>query len=97
MPKLDLDNNSLYEPIQITMGGNKYTIEKLTEDKLQQLQVADENIEENKDPHLLSKQVEKLLDAEQGSFRDVDVRMLGGIVKFVVKCVNDVVGDEGKK
>ena len=100
MPKLDLD--SLFEPIEITLDGETYTIIDVSEDQLKALDVYDkkngkDEKEKDLDPHFLSKQLSILLSVDQSKFKTVGVRKLSRAVNFIQSEIMGSAEDNPKK
>ncbi|MCX5657847.1 MAG: hypothetical protein NTZ48_06460 [Candidatus Omnitrophica bacterium] len=75
MPKINIDDNkSLYEPIEITLEGKTYVIEKITKEALDQ-------IAEEKTDAL--KQFAILTGANVEDLKKVDIRKIGHALKFI--------------
>jgi len=73
------EKTSLFEPIEITLEGKKYVIEKITDNMLSAVMT----LGKKNDANTLSKQLSILLNADEKEFKNIDVRKLGNVLKFI--------------
>lgn len=97
MPKYDADKVSLYEPIEIVLGGKSYQVEKITADMLSHL---DELAAKSSGVDVAITQMAFLLGEQEEALRCIDIRKLRDCLTFIQKQVTggeDAVGKtEGK-
>lgn len=81
MPKLNVDEiKQLAEPIEVTIDGKDYKIEKLSTDLMNRA------TEEKTDPN---KQLAILLGTDTGEFMAVDIRKVGKALEFITQVIKE--------
>lgn len=86
MAKLNIDEEkSLFEPIEFTLDGKNYKVEKVTEEMMDKAtKVADAGKDEGKDElRVLAEQLAVFTGKNSKEFKTVDVRKLGIAIKFI--------------
>jgi len=80
MPKLNVDEQkSLFEPIEIVLEGKTYVISKVTSEMIKEVTKAGET----NDIGTVSKQLSVFLNEKPETFKDIDLRKLGAVVRFI--------------
>lgn len=90
MPKLNVDEiKQLGEPIEITLEGKTYTIEKVS------MGLIDEVVKGNKSNELDApvKQLALLLNVKPKELADVDIRKISKALKFIADCISKGIED----
>ena len=96
MPTCNVD--SMYEPIEIILGGKTYKIESITKSMLDT--VTEIIAQEEKNPNkgnisIIAKQLSVFLDAPVEVLEAIDVRKLAATSRFIMKSIqDDVEGSE---
>lgn len=94
MPHLNIDEQkSLFEPIEIVLEGKTYVIAKVTSKMIQEVTKAGEAT----DISTISKQLSIFLNEKPEIFKDIDLRKLGAVVRFITDTITkQLEGSEGK-
>jgi len=89
MPKLNIDEQTkVFEPIEITLEGKTYVIEKITDDMM--IEVVNMSKGEGaNDVRTVKKQLAFLLNTDEKSFKGVDLRKLGKAVQFITSTITE--------
>ncbi|MBA7556629.1 hypothetical protein ES705_49345 [subsurface metagenome] len=84
MPKLNVDEQkSLYEPIEIVLEGKAYVIEKVTTEMVEEVT----NAGETNDVTTISKQLSIFLKEKPEAFKNIDLRKLGAVIRFISETI----------
>ncbi len=111
MPKFNADSQeSLFEPIEVTIEEKAYTVVVVTPDLMDKMAVLFKEVEETQDMSLMfsvvGKQLGLFLGVKPEVFRAIDMRKLSATVKFIVSTITGQskgeeegkkLGDKGKK
>lgn len=79
MSKYNADEQT-FEPIEITLDGESYTITAISNDMLTKIQ----ELQQEKSMDTPIKQLAVLLGVEASKFADTDLRKVAGVLKFVM-------------
>ena len=83
------DQQSMVEPIEITIDGNTYKIEKITHATVKKVTAAGKRLElgEIDAGTAVVQQAAAILGVDEEVLHDVDVRKLGRVIRFVTDIV----------
>lgn len=101
MPKMNVDEQKqIAEPIEITLDGQEYKIEKITDDMLKQVsEISKKETAKGKDDMDMSAprmQLAVFLGVEAEVIRDVDMRKIGKALEFITSCIEAAIASPKK-
>ena len=85
--------DSLFEPIEITLGGKDYTVTKITQGVLEQLSKTADSEEENTST-VLDRQLAIILGRPAEEFTDLDARPKSAAMRYLTKTLIDQLSGE---
>jgi len=86
MPKLKIDTaTSLYEPIEVEIDGQKFTLRRITREKLREIEELDRAIGEG-NLDAAYKRLEVFFGPSE-AFSKLDLCQVGELVRFVVRAI----------
>lgn len=95
MPKFNVDDEKgLYDPIEITLEGKEYRIEKITTDMMDAV-TKDAKDNSADDIGVLCRQLAIFIGGDPEDYRGIDIRKIGAVLKFITDEVRSAI--EGMK
>lgn len=91
MPKLNVDEvKQLGEPIEVTLEGKTYIIDKVTTDLMDKVVAIKGKTETSVDAPI--RQLALLLGIEPKVLKDIDIRKIGRALKFITESIEEGLG-----
>lgn len=100
MPKFNADEK-VYEPIEVVLGGETYTIEEVHQDLLDKIKDSGKEAKASldageEDIGIIYRQLGILLDTDPVKFKDVDIRKANAVLRFLTETItSQIEGKEG--
>lgn len=79
------EHASLFPVIEIVLGGKTYTVQTVTFDMLQEVSKLSSLGGENSDSNMVIHALSNILGAQPDDLRQMDVRVLGKVLSFVME------------
>lgn len=83
MGKFNADTEVLHDPIEITLDGKEYKIEKVTTDMMDAAMEGTDALKDTENIDVLCRQLAVFIGGKPEDYRGIDVRKVGAVLKYI--------------